>query len=173
MGIGELTERGLSAVTDFEAFAAEEGKRLVRLAFLLSGDDEDARDIVQEALARAYASWDRVSAADNPTAYVRRIVVNTGRSWWRRHRLYEVPSPEVAAEHGLAGFSAEEVADAVTVWQMCLALPRHQQVAVILRFYEELSYAEIAHLTDCTEATARSRVFRGLEALRMRMGEEE
>lgn len=171
--IGEVTERGLSAVTDFEAFAADEGKRLTRLAFLLSGDEEDARDIVQEALARAYVNWDRVRTTDNPRAYVRRIVVNTGRTWWRRHRLYEVPSADLAARHDLAAFSPEEVADAVTVWQMCLGLPRHQRVAVVLRFYEDLSYAEIADLTDCTESTARSRVFRGLDALRLSLGEEK
>ena len=62
---GEVRERGLSGVADFEAFAAEEGRRLVRLAFLLSGNDEDARDITQEALTRAFANWDQVSAADD------------------------------------------------------------------------------------------------------------
>lgn len=76
---------------EFSAFVAGNSRQLIRLAELLTGDPHRARDIVQSALERAYLHWHRITA-DDPTAYVRRIVVNQHRDWWRRLRNRELPT---------------------------------------------------------------------------------
>lgn len=59
-----------------------------------------------------------------------------------------------------------------TVWQLCATLPRKQRAAVVLRFYEDRTYAEIAEILACSEATVRSQVHRALAALRVRLESE-
>ena len=154
---------------DFDSYVARHGRELVRLAFVLTGDDADAQDIVQEALTRAYPRWERISSLEDAHAYVRRMVVNARTSWWRRTRRRELPVAEVHSNTVAADPADEDD----SLWLACLALPRDQRVAVVLRYYEGLSYADIAALTACAEATARSRVFRGLETLRGAFEEEE
>ncbi len=158
---------------NFETFCAERTEDLVRLALLLTGSEADAQDATQDALERAFKSWDRVAAADSPYAYVRAMVVNASRSWWRRTRARETPVPSVFEVDSAPAFDPAQLADAWAVWESCLTLPHHQKVAVVLRFYEGLSYAEIGQTAGCSEATARTRVFRGLGRMREHLGEEE
>jgi hypothetical protein len=82
---------------DFRAFAVSRWPGLVRLAFGLTGDRWAAEDIAQATLARAYVAWRRVSRADDPDAYLRRILGNTSNRRFRRHRVPEQPGdPPVA-----------------------------------------------------------------------------
>ena len=158
----------MAPLDDFDDFVAARGQSLVRLAYVLTGDVGDAEDVVQDALSRALPRWDKIRATASPEAYVRRMVVNANVSRWRRFRRQETPVVDVVP-NGHAADSADLALDSVEnhrLWVAVLALPRPQRVAVALRFHEGLSYAEIADLTDCREATARSHVFRGLEALR-------
>ena len=76
----------------FEDFMTSRWAGLVRLAFGLTGDRWLAEDLAQTALASAYASWWRVRRADDPDAYVRRILINASKSRWRRHRVDEQPA---------------------------------------------------------------------------------
>src|SRR5438270_1912200 len=78
----------------FAAFVAVRGQALQRTAFLLTGDWALAEDLVQTALARCYPRWNRL-VRDNPDAYVRRVVVNTWSSWWRRKWRGETPTGEL------------------------------------------------------------------------------
>lgn len=165
-----------ASADDFAQYVAARGPALLRLGYVLTGNAADAEDVVQDALSRAYPRWSRVSAAEDVDAYVRRMVVNAHVSWWRRFRRRESPVETVRDRHEPTGADA---ADAVLagmsdqrLWRACAELPRQQRVAVVLRYYEQLSYAEIAALTDCAEPTARSRVFRGLGALRDLLDEE-
>jgi len=73
----------------------------------------------------------------------------------------------------LVGDHAEAATDAAEAWRLCLELPPNQRAAVVLRFYEDLSFAQIALVLDCTESTARSHVHRAVAALRDRLGEKE
>ena len=165
-------EGTVAVTTDFEDYVAQRGPALLRLATLVTGSDDDAQDAVQDALSRALPRWDRIVRADDPDAYVRRMVLNAHTSAWRRFRRKEAPvalvrtgasdDPEAL---GLAHLDHERV------WSACLGLPTSQRVAVVLRFYEQLSYAEIAALTEVAESTARSRVHRALERLRAALGE--
>lgn len=159
---------------DFEAYVAARGGALLRLAYVLTGNRADAQDVVQEALSRAIPRWERIQRADDPDAYVRRMVVNAHVSWWRKFRRRESPVEEVFTPGTQVGADETAVSNAADerLWAACRGLPRDQRVAVVLRYYEQRSYAEIAALTGVAEATARSRVHRGLAALRTSMGDE-
>ena len=154
----------------FDGWVEVRGPALLRLAYTLTGNTADAEDIVQEALARALPRWARISRVDNVDAYVRRMVVNAHTSWWRRFRRKESPVGRAAGflrrrSRG-AGFD-----DRRRVWLACQALPESQRTAIVLRYYEQLEYAEIAELTGIREGSVRARVSRGLAALRQSLGE--
>jgi RNA polymerase sigma-70 factor (sigma-E family) len=160
------------AAPDFDSWVAARGPGLLRLAYTLTGNAADAEDVVQEALARALARWGHISKVGNVDAYVRRMVVNAHTSWWRRFRRRESPvevvRDSVAPEPG--GLLPDQSAG---LWAACQALPEVQRTAVVLRYYEQLEYAEIAELTGVREGSVRSRVSRGLAALRITMGETD
>lgn len=149
-------------MVDFDEWVAARGADLFRLAYVLTGTRADAEDAVQDALSRALPRWERIRAVEDPDAYVRRMVVNAHTSWWRRFRRRESPVAEVR----LDATSGPDVAEQDRVWRACLSLPTDQRVAVVLRYYEQREYAEIAELTGVREGTVRSRVSRGLVALR-------
>ena len=156
--------------SEFDEWVAARGAGLLRLAYVLTGNRADAEDAVQDALARALPRWEHIRTVGDPDAYVRRMVVNAHTSWWRRFRKRETPvaetfTPDVAADPGTD--------ERDQVWRACLALPEAQRVAVVLRYYEQLEYAEIAALTGVAEGSVRSRVSRGLATLRTLLGEEE
>ena len=165
-------ERGLvaEAGVDFDSWVAARGPALLRLAYTLTGNKADAEDVVQDALARALPRWSRISRVDNVDAYVRRMVINAHTSWWRKWRRRESPSAEVTLPPVEDTGVPHEERDAI--WQACGRLPEAQRTAVVLRYYEQLEYAEIAALTGVREGSVRSRVSRGLDALREELGEE-
>ncbi|GAB3200416.1 SigE family RNA polymerase sigma factor [Nocardioides hungaricus] len=161
------------APLDFDEWVAARGPGLLRLAHLLTGNRADAEDVVQDALSRALPRWSRIAAVEDPDAYVRRMVVNAHTSWWRRFRRREQPvaDPVVAGE--VAGPGGGIAADErERIWRACRALPEAQRTAVVLRYYEQLEYAEIAALTGVREGSVRSRVSRGLAALRAELEED-
>jgi len=162
------TVQGERVADDFEAYVAARGQALMRLAYVLTGNESDAQDVVQEALSRALPRWQRIASANDPDAYVRRMVVNAHISWWRKFRRKESPVDEVFLPGTHAGADDLAVAKAgnEALWAACARLPRDQRVAVVLRYYEQLSFAEIATMTGVAEPTARSRVHRALSTLR-------
>jgi RNA polymerase sigma-70 factor (sigma-E family) len=161
---------------DFSAYVAARGEALLRFAYVLTGDHADAQDAVQIALSRALPRWDRIRAVDDLDAYVKRMVVNAHVSAWRRFRRKESPvSDVVPADAALTSDPADTVVETASdeaVWRACSRLASAQRIAIVLRYYEGLSFKEIGDLVGCAEATARSRVFRGLEALRSELGVE-
>ena len=157
--------------TPFEGWVAVRGPALLRLAYTLTGNAADAEDVVQEALARALPRWERISRVDNLDAYVRRMVVNAHTSWWRRFRRRESPVAEVRDSAVPSG--NDRLDQLAGLWVACQRLPEPQRTAVVLRYDEQLEYAEIAELTGVREGSVRSRVSRGLSALRVAMGEDD
>ena len=158
---------------DFEQWVTEKADALLRFAYVLTGDGNLAEDAVQDALTTACARWSRVSRADDPEAYVKRMVVNAHISWWRRFRRREAPAPDPVRSAPAAPDGTAARAESDAVWALCSTLPDKQRAAVVLRFYEELSYAEIGVLLHCAEATARSHVHRALAALKTTLGSKE
>jgi RNA polymerase sigma-70 factor (sigma-E family) len=161
---------------DFDGWVAVRGPALLRLAYTLTGNPADAEDVVQEALARALPRWDRISRVEDVDAYVRRMVVNAHTSWWRKFRRRESPLPEIResvvrdSAYLPSGLMPDQRAK---LWTACQHLPEAQRTAVVLRYYEQLEYAEIAELTGVREGSVRARVSRGLAALRQSMGEAD
>jgi RNA polymerase sigma-70 factor (sigma-E family) len=128
--------------------------RLVRLAYLVSGQAAQAEEVVQEAFVKTHRSWATVR---EPLPYVRTAVVNGCRSVGRRQKLERErrPLPPDPVELG-----ADELWDALT------ALTERQRAAVVLRFYCDLPDADIAAVLGCREATVRTSIHRGLAKLR-------
>jgi len=147
----------------FSAFAVSRWPGLVRLAFGLTGDRWLAEDIAQTALARAYVAWRRVSRADDPDAYLRRILVNASHRRFRRHQVTEQPGdpPETPVD-GPADLVGERAALLAALRQ----LPPRQRAVVVLRYWEDLTDAQIAAALGCSAGTVRSQLSRALAKLR-------
>jgi len=155
----------------FDEWVAARGSSLLRFAYVVTGSQHAAEDAVQDALARACERWDRVGRTTDPDTYVRRMIVNAHISRWRRTRRESPVEALVAADP--QPDLADRVGTESAVWAVCADLPPRQRAAVVLRFYEDLEYAEIAGLLSCSEATVRSHVHRALGALRARLTEED
>ena len=162
-----IAEGVIQLTSDFDDWVAARGPALLKLAYALTGNRADAEDVVQDALSRALPRWSRISAVDDPDAYVRRMVINAHTSWWRKFRKRESPVAEVL------GGSVRSGARDVELWQACRGLPEPMRTAVVLRFYEDMEYAAIAALTGVREGSVRSRVSRGLAILRAEVGERD
>ena len=159
-----------AVVVDFDDWVAARGPALLRLAYVLTGNRADADDVVQDALSRALPRWARISSVEDPDAYVRRMVVNAHVSRWRRFRRREVPV-EAVRDRALPDGTTLEDRD--RMWRACQALPTDQRTAIVLRFYEDMGYAEIAELTGVREGSVRSRVSRGIATLRHELGDDD
>lgn len=147
---------------DFEVWVAARGPALTRYAYLVCGDASESQDLVQSALEKAWPRWAGIVAKGDPEGYLRRAITNGAVSRWRKHRRVSVV-PDLPLE------AVGPPPDSDVAWQLCAELPPKQRVAVVLRFYEDLTYAEIGRLLACPEATARSHVHRALAALRGRL----
>ena len=126
----------------------------VRLAYLTTGSHEAAQDIVQDAFVSASRSWDGVR---DPEPYVRAIVVNGCRSWGRRRTLER--------RHGASAPQSTELG-AEELWDALNVLKPRQRMAIVLKFYNDLTNDEIANLMQCRPATVRTAIHRGLRVLR-------
>jgi RNA polymerase sigma-70 factor (sigma-E family) len=163
-GVSDLASRPET----FDAWVAARGPSLVRFAHLITGNTSDAQDAVQDALVAAYPRWGQLCARGTQEAYVRRSIVNRHISIWRSFGRRERPvaEPSELEESAPAKDHASDLADAQVAWRLCLTLPRVQRAAVVLRFYDDQSFAQIAEVLGCKESTARSHVRRALAALR-------
>lgn len=134
----------------------------VRLATALTGDRAVAEEIVQDAFLEVSRRWDRL---DNPAAYLRTALVNRSRSHHRRlgtMRRRQPPTPPLQVE-------APELDE---LWAVMVRLPHRRRVALVLRFYEDLSIDEIARIMKCRPGTVSSLLHRGLADLRKVLTDE-
>ena len=158
--------------TSFEAFIRVRSDRLLRLAWLVTGNWDDARDAVQDALEGVLPRWERLAGSETRDAYVHRCVVNACLSTIRRRgRARPVAEPQMLPQAKVQADPAWAIVNADEAWRLCTSLPAPQRAAVVLRFYEDLSFAEIGAALGCPEATARSHVHRALTAMRARLEE--
>lgn len=155
----------------FDEWVEARAAALLRFAYLVTGSQHEAEEAVQAALTRALEKWSRVQRTTDPDQYVRRMIVNEHISGWRRGRRRELPVAQVR-ETAYAD-PADSVAGSDVVWRVCSSLPRQQRAAVVLRYYEDLEYAEIAALLEVSEVSARSYVHRALAAMRVELERQE
>jgi RNA polymerase sigma-70 factor (sigma-E family) len=154
----------MSVDEDFADFVRARWGSLYRLAYLLAASPTGAEDLLQTTLEKAYVNWRRIGQMEYPEAYVRRMLANTLVSSRRRHWHRERPTdalPEVA------GDSAEmPVLDRSLLWPLVCALPARQRAVIVLRYYEDLSEAQIAEALGCAPGTVKSQASAGIAALR-------
>ncbi|MGW2250562.1 SigE family RNA polymerase sigma factor [Kitasatospora sp. NPDC001660] len=153
------------AAPDFEEFVAACGPKLLRTAWLLTGDPHQAEDLLQTALAKVWPKWDRI-AIERPEAYVRKVLVNSHVSWWRRRWTGELPHGELPEPPVHRADPFEDVVLSQVVATAVRALPPRQRAVVVLRFFEDLSVEETAEVLRCTTGTVKSQSHRALAALR-------
>jgi RNA polymerase sigma-70 factor (sigma-E family) len=131
---------------------------MVRLAHLITGSNVVAEDVVQEAFVRLRRHWPRLG---NPGGYLRTSVVNLARQHLRRRDVERRHAPAEPEERQLTG--DPEIDD---TWAALCRLPTRQRAVVVLRFDEDLSYSEIAHIVGSRVGTVKSNLHRGLARLR-------
>ena len=151
----------------FREFVVARSPALLRTAWMLTGDAQMAEDLLQTALARTWPHWGRVGS-DRPEAYVRRVMVRQQGAWSRRFWHRESPTgavPETASPDALAAVHDRSVLVAALA-----GLPLRQRQVVVLRYYEDLSEAEVARELGCSVGTVKSQASKGLAKLRVAWG---
>jgi RNA polymerase sigma-70 factor (sigma-E family) len=145
----------------FEEWARARTPALLRAAFLLTGRQESAEDLTQDALLRVATAWGRIR--DYPDAYARQVLYRLQVSRWRLRRPVE--TLVAAPEH--AGFDATGQVDVrVTLGKALGRLTPAQRAVLVLRYYEDLSEIETAAVLDCAVGTVKSQTHKALAALR-------
>ena len=162
----------VSGVGDsFADFAGSRGPALVRLARGLLRDPYQAEDVVQDVLAKALVQWARVSGADDPDAYVRRMVVNACTSWFRRAARREFAHDAATLPERSVPDPSDGVDERDRMVALLRQLPTKQRAALVLRHYEGMPDAEIARVLGSSEVSVRSNAHRGLATLRRLLAE--
>lgn len=151
----------------FKGYVAGRSAALLRTAYLLTGNRADAEDLLQTALAKTYLSWESIRDPGSVDAYVRRVMVNTRTSWWRRRRrVTEVVTDEVPEPAAGGRDAASDIAAHDAIWTALADLPKRQRAMVVLRYYEDLSEAETAAVMGVSIGTVKSTTARALAKLR-------
>ncbi|WP_165988648.1 SigE family RNA polymerase sigma factor [Streptomyces sp. YIM 98790] len=156
---------------EFQVFVRSRWPKLVRTAYLLTGDAHLAEDVAQTALTKAYRSWSRVQRSDNPDAYVRRILVTSHKDRFRKRRVAErltdaLPDTADRRDPLSASDQRQELMAALA------RLPVRQRAVVVLRYWEDIPEAEVARTLGCSVGTVKSQASRALAALRRVLRDE-
>jgi RNA polymerase sigma-70 factor (sigma-E family) len=146
----------------FDDFVRARSSALFRYGFVLTGNADDAADLVQEALLKLGDAWHRVVKKDDPEGYVRTVMARQHISWWRRRRR-----ERLVAETPEAAYLEARLESDASLWADVRRLPPRQRAVVALRFYEDLPYADIAKILGVSPGTVRSQAARALEKLRI------
>ncbi|BBC33213.1 uncharacterized protein SGFS_045070 [Streptomyces graminofaciens] len=154
---------------EFQSFVIGCWPRLLRTAFLLSGEQHAAEDLVQSTLEQVYVAWRRVGSADNPEAYVRRVMINA-HSRRHRRRLKELLSPRSDSDlaHDLPdpGDPIGRADNRGALLKALAQLPPRQRQAVVLRYWEDLTETQTAEAMGCSVGAVKSNAAKGIAKLR-------
>src|ERR1700753_864921 len=149
---------------DFADFVRSRTHALLRSAYLLTGDQHLAEDLVQEALARTHRAWRSLERAGNAEAYARKVMYHAQVSLWRRPKVAEVLPGELPDRS--AGPGGEVTEDRIVLHRALLALSPKQRAVIVLRYFEDHTEAEAAMMLGVSISTVKTQCTRGLEKLR-------
>jgi RNA polymerase sigma-70 factor (sigma-E family) len=153
-----VQQRETVAESGFEALYTERYTALVRLAYLMLGSVHDAEEVVQEAFAELHRRWGMIQA---PAGYVRTSVVNGCRHRQRRAAMArQREQRSLPPDTATSGPPGDPLADAIA------RLPERQRAVIVLRYFEDMSEAEIAEAIGCRRGTVKSLASRALAELR-------
>ncbi|MFC9582726.1 SigE family RNA polymerase sigma factor [Streptomyces yangpuensis] len=151
----------------FSAYVRTRGTVLLRTARSLTANPCDAEDLLQTALTKTYVAWDRIEDHRALDGYVRRTLVNTRTSQWRKRKVDEFVCDELPeTEEAPASDPAEAQALRDAMWRAVTRLPDRQRAMVVLRYYEDMSEVQTAELLGVSVGTVKSAVSRALGKLR-------
>ncbi|MGH9122207.1 MAG: SigE family RNA polymerase sigma factor [Acidimicrobiales bacterium] len=153
---------------DFDSFVVGIQSRLQRSAWLLTGNWDDAEDLVQISLAKVWRHWDRVAGADSPEAYTRRTMLNSFLT--SRRRRWHGEQPYSTLDPAPVGDAADYVAVRTSVMEALAHLSPRQRAAVVLRFFDDLGEAQVAEAMGCRPGTVKSTTSKALSRLRLEPG---
>ncbi len=146
-----------------EEFIGRNSRVLLRSAWLLTGNWASAEDLVQTSLLQSWLHWDAIEA-DAPDLYVRRVLMNTFLSGQRRRWTRERPMAELPDRAAADELNSTELRH--VIWRALSGLPAKQRAVVVLRYFNDLSEAQAAHVLDCSVGTVKSQTSRALARLR-------
>lgn len=172
MSEGERPAATSPGDVSFEEFVAGSSAHLFALARLLTGGHwAEAEDLLQGAYERTYRHWNRISRREDPERYVRQILVNASVDRWRRlKRRPEEPMRFPGGDPPVAD-RAVEIADRDLLLRGLAALAARQRAVLVLRYFEDLTEAQIAEALGCSVGTVKSQAARALARLRQLTGE--
>ncbi|MFS8203289.1 SigE family RNA polymerase sigma factor (plasmid) [Streptomyces sp. CWNU-52B] len=155
------------AYPSFSSYVRARQPVLLRTARSLTANPCDAEDLLQTALTKTYVAWERIEDHRALDGYVRRALLNTRTSQWRKRKVdefacEELPEPQAPP----AGDPSEQQALHDAMWRAIMKLPARQRAMVVLRYYEDLSEAQTAAVLDVSVGTVKSAVSRALGKLR-------
>ncbi|WP_369222433.1 SigE family RNA polymerase sigma factor [Streptomyces sp. R39] len=164
-----MGERKDARDEQFQSFVIGRWPRLMRTAFLLTGEQHAAEDLVQTTLEKVFVAWRKVGAADDPEAYVRRVMINAHARRHRR-RLKEFLAPKddsgLVREVPDAGDRIAQADDRSALLKALAQLPPRQREAVVLRYWEDLTETQAARAMGCSAGTVKSNAAKGIAKLR-------
>src|SRR5215467_12585242 len=153
--------------SDFDTFIRTRQRSLLRSAYMLTGDQYLAEDLVQSALARTHQSWDRLADPANAEAYTRKVMYHLQVSWWRRNRVAESmtdTSPEPRPTGGPG--EATGLTNRMTIHGALAKLSPKQRAVLVYRYFEDRTEAETAELMGVHIGTVKSQTAKALVRLR-------
>lgn len=151
----------------FSSYVRARGPGLLRTARSLTANPCDAEDLLQTALAKTYVAWERIEDHRALDGYVRRALLNTRTSQWRKRKVDEFACEELPEREAFpAPDPAEQQSLHDAMWRAVLKLPDRQRAMVVLRYYEDLSEAQTAEVLGVSIGTVKSAVSRALGKLR-------
>lgn len=149
---------------DFDTYAAARWPRLVRTAYLLTGDHHEAEDLVQSTLAKVFLGWSRISRLDEPDAYVHWALVNNNLSRFRKRRVVQLLTPRLPER--TRPDPHVHIEERALLLAALATLPPRQRAVVVLRYWEDLSEQQVADILGCSPGNVKSQASRGLRKLR-------
>ncbi|MCF6522095.1 SigE family RNA polymerase sigma factor [Streptomyces sp. JJ36] len=168
-GTERSARASVSTVTPltFTSYVRNRGPVLLRTARSLTANPADAEDLLQTALTKTYLSWERIEDHRALDGYVRRALLNTRTSQWRKRKVDEFAVEDLPEPEPQAGPDpAEQQAVRDAMWRAVLRLPARQRAMVVLRYYEDLSEVQTAEVLGVSVGTVKSAVSRALAKLR-------
>ncbi len=143
----------------FDAFVRSRLPNLLRFGRALTGSADAGADLVQDALERTLLHWRRIDSQSDPEGYVRRIMVNRNISIWRKRRREYLTDKVRLTGH-------DDTHHDHDLWRAVQTLPPRQRAVIVLRYYEDMSEADIADTLGCSVGTVKSQASKALAKLR-------
>ena len=150
----------------FDAFVRARGAYFLRVSVLLAGSVPEGEDLLQTSLVRLYRAWPRLDVSSSaPDAYLRKVLVNTRRSWWQVRWRRESPIASIPDVADSSDFTDRHAVGA-TVRSALAVLTRQQRAVLVLRYVEDLPESQVASMLGVSTGTVKTHAHRGLRALR-------